>query len=91
MGKGTVGDVAAALAWLFLVIMIFGVLLHSCSQAIDPPEAVEVTVTRTQCAVDTYTDAATNCAYLRSTCGGLTPRLSPSGSPLCRPLNPGAL
>lgn len=76
--------------WVVLLLLNTIVLgVSACTPAV-PPEAVEVTVTRTQCAVDTYTDAATNCAYLRSTCGGLTPRLSPSGAPLCRPLNPGA-
>ena len=84
MKTGTVMIGGAAAAMMLLAA------IASCADT-DPPEAVEVTVTRTQCAVDTYTDAATNCAYLRSTCGGLTPRLSPSGSPLCRPLNPGAL
>jgi len=65
--------------------MLFGIA--SCAP--DASESVEVTITRMQCAIDTYTDAATGCAFLRSSCGGLTPRLDPTGRPLCRPLNPG--
>ncbi len=71
-----------------LVAMGLLAVIASCAQPANP-EAVEVTVKRTQCAIDTYTDAATGCAFLRSTCGGLTPRLDPTGRPLCRPLNPG--
>lgn len=71
------------------VAAAMGVLALIAACAPDASESVEVTVTRTQCAIDTYTDAATGCAFLRSTCGGLTPRLDPLGKPLCRPLNPG--
>ncbi len=78
-GLGTVAAVVA-----------MGVLALIASCAPDASESVEVVVTRTQCGIDTYTDAATGCAFLRSSCGGLTPRLDPLGRPLCRPLNPGA-
>lgn len=52
--------------------------------------AVEVNVAPDACAVSSYFDSATGCEYLRASCGGITPRLTPGGRPLCRPLNPGS-
>lgn len=65
-------------------------LLGIASCAPEPSESVEITVSRTSCAVTSYVDSATGCEYVRSDCGGITPRLDPLGRPLCRPLNAGA-
>lgn len=67
-----------------------GLLGAIASCAPEPSESVEVTVSRTSCAVTSYFDSATGCEYLRSDCGGITPRLDPLGRSLCRPFNAGA-
>lgn len=82
MGRLAAMAVAVAMGVLFLIA--------SCAPD-TTPDAVEVTVRRESCAITSYFDAATGCEFLRSGCGGITPRLDAVGRPMCRPFNPGAL
>lgn len=83
--------VPVAVAWTAMLGLLGALLIGGvASCAPSPSESVEVTISKTSCAVTSYFDSATGCEYVRSDCGGITPRLDPMGRPLCRPLNPGA-
>ena len=79
MADAVFDGVTKAVAWICAVILVFGLI----DSAIRYPQKDDTDPSGGRSGLKIYTDSGTGCQYLSVSGGGVTPRMSADGKPIC--------
>ncbi len=79
MADAVFDGVTKAVAWICAVIIVLGLI----DSAIRYPQKDDTDPSGGRSGLKIYTDSGTGCQYLSVSGGGVTPRLSADGQPIC--------
>ncbi|AFC22606.1 hypothetical protein [Aeromonas phage 51] len=79
MADAVFDGVTKAVAWICAAIIVLGLI----GSIVDYPQKDDTDPSGGRSGLKIYTDSGTGCQYLSVSGGGVTPRLSADGHPIC--------